>query len=68
MPFMTTPERIGREEGLPQGLVQGIEVALELEFGEAGLRLMRNPEHPGRRETRGTSSHLNQPHLQEKVK
>ena len=56
MPFITTPERIGREEGLAQGrtegrtegriegrtegLIKGIEVALELKFGEAGLRLM----------------------------
>jgi hypothetical protein len=48
MPFMTTPERIGREEGRTEGLAkgrtegltEGIEVALELKFGEAGLRLM----------------------------
>jgi hypothetical protein len=56
MPFMTTPERIGREEGLNEGLakgrteglaegqtkglIKGIEVALELKFGEAGLLLM----------------------------
>ena len=44
MPFMTTPERIGREEGLTEGLTrgltEGIEVALEWKFGEAGLRLM----------------------------
>ena len=48
MPFITTPERIGREEGLAAGLAkgrtegrtEGIEVALELKFGEAGLRLM----------------------------
>ena len=48
MPFMTTPERIGREEGLTEGLakgrteglIKGIEVAVELKFGESGLRLM----------------------------
>ena len=40
MPFMTTPERIGREEGRTEGLIKGIEVALELKFGEAGLLLM----------------------------
>jgi hypothetical protein len=44
MPFITTPERIGREEGLSEGLSQGrlegIEVCLKLKFGEEGLRLM----------------------------
>ena len=44
MPFITTPERIGREEGraegLRKGLINGIEVALELKFGEVGLRLL----------------------------
>ncbi len=56
MPFITTPERIGREEGLAEGLskgrvegraegrvegrVEGIELALKLKFGDAGLRLM----------------------------
>lgn len=36
MPFVTTPERIG----MRKGLTQGIEVALEVKFGEEGLRLM----------------------------
>jgi hypothetical protein len=36
VPFMTTLERIGREERL----TKGIEVAFELKFGEAGLRLV----------------------------
>ena len=56
MPFITTPERIGREEGLAKGrteglaeglakgetkgLIKGIKVALKLKFGEVGLRLM----------------------------
>ena len=48
MPFMTTPERIGREQGLAEGLskgriegrAEGIELALQLKFGDAGLRLM----------------------------
>ena len=52
MPYITTPERIGREEGRAEGraeglaegetkgLIKGIKVALELKFGEAGLRLM----------------------------
>jgi predicted transposase YdaD len=48
MPFMSTLERIGREEGRTEGLaegqtkglIKGIEVAPELKFGEAGLGLM----------------------------
>ncbi len=44
MPFITTPERIGREKGLAQGLregrLEGIRPALKLKFGEAGLQLM----------------------------
>src|SRR5262249_42796606 len=36
MPFITTPERIGRL----RGLLEGIELALELKFGEAGLQLL----------------------------
>jgi hypothetical protein len=40
MPYITTPERIGREEGRAEGLQRAIELALEPKFGEAGLRLM----------------------------
>lgn len=40
MPYVTTPERIGRRKGLTEGLTEGIEVALEIKFGEEGLRLM----------------------------
>lgn len=40
MPFITTPERIGMERGLAQGRLEGIELALEVKFGVAGLRLM----------------------------
>jgi hypothetical protein len=36
MPFMTTPERIGRIDSL----LEGIEVALEIKFGAEGLRLL----------------------------
>lgn len=36
MPFITTPERIGME----RGLLEGIEVSLELKFGEEGRKLM----------------------------
>jgi hypothetical protein len=36
MPFMTTPERIGMEKGL----LEGIEVSLDLKFGEEGLKLI----------------------------
>lgn len=40
MPFITTPQRIGRQEGRQEALVEGIAVALELKFGEAGLGLL----------------------------
>jgi hypothetical protein len=56
MPFITTPERIGRErgrqegrhegrqegrqEGQQEGLTKGIAVALEMKFGAAGLQLV----------------------------
>lgn len=44
MPYVTTPERIGKEEGLSeglsQGLAKGIEVALKLKFGNEGLQLL----------------------------
>ncbi|HEV3255256.1 MAG TPA: hypothetical protein VG013_00115 [Gemmataceae bacterium] len=36
MPFLTTPERLG----LKKGLLQGIEVSLEVKFGAEGLRLL----------------------------
>jgi len=34
MPFMTTPERIGRQEGL----LEGLEAFLKFKFGAAGWR------------------------------
>jgi hypothetical protein len=48
MPFMTTPERIGIDKGLAQGLekgrleyaLRGIELGLKLKFGAAGLQLL----------------------------
>jgi len=36
MQFITTPERIGMEKGL----LAGIEVSLEVKFGEEGLQLL----------------------------
>ena len=36
MPFMTFFERVGMEKGL----LEGIEVALHLKFGDEGLKLM----------------------------
>jgi hypothetical protein len=36
MPFMTTPERLGRQEGL----LKGIEACLEVKFGAEGLKLL----------------------------
>ncbi|HYT88164.1 MAG TPA: hypothetical protein VEL76_05555 [Gemmataceae bacterium] len=36
MPFMTTPERLGLEKGL----LEGIEALLEVKFGAEGLKLL----------------------------
>jgi hypothetical protein len=36
MPYITMAERVG----MAKGLLKGIEVALEIKFGEAGLSLM----------------------------
>ncbi len=44
MPYITTPERIGREEGRQQGLREGllkaVALGLKLKFGDEGLRLL----------------------------
>lgn len=44
MPYVTSAERIGREEGLKEGLreglIEGIEVALLLKFGPAGREIV----------------------------
>ena len=40
MPFITTPERYGRKEGLAQGRTEGIAGILEVRFGDAGVQLM----------------------------
>jgi hypothetical protein len=44
MPFITSVERVAREEGREEGrreeLLAGLEVALELKFGAAGLALL----------------------------
>ncbi|MGB3292422.1 MAG: hypothetical protein WBB01_05415 [Phormidesmis sp.] len=39
MPYVTSLERLAREEGLIRGLRSGIRLALKLGFGEAGLQL-----------------------------
>ncbi len=53
MPYVTSIERIGREQGRNEGLIKGclrgIEVALRLKFGERGLLLLpeiRQIENP----------------------
>ena len=41
MPFITTPEKVGRREGL----LRGIRPLLKMKFGEAGLKLLPEIEH-----------------------
>ncbi len=40
MPYVTSLERMAKEEGLRDGLLAGIAVALQLRFGEAGSQLL----------------------------
>lgn len=40
MPYVTTFERFGHEAGLHEGLLQGIELAIKLKFGAAGLSFL----------------------------
>jgi hypothetical protein len=44
MPFVTSVEQIGiakgRSEGLREGLLSGIELALKVKFGAAGIELL----------------------------
>ncbi len=40
MTYLSYAERMGLEEGLREGLLPGIELALKLKFGQAGVVLM----------------------------
>jgi hypothetical protein len=40
MPFVTIAEKFGREEGLREGLLRGIEIGLTLRFGASGQDLL----------------------------
>jgi len=40
MTYITTAERIGMEQGRREGLLDGIALALEIKFGQAGVDLM----------------------------
>lgn len=39
MPYVTSIERIAKQEGQRGGLLNGIELALELKFGSEGLQV-----------------------------
>ena len=41
MPYITTAERIGKQQGLQQGITQGIKAILEIKFGDEGQELSR---------------------------
>lgn len=40
MPYITSVQRIGRQEGRKEGLLKGVELGLRLKFGVAGLALL----------------------------
>jgi hypothetical protein len=40
MPFITITERMAKEEGLHEGILQGLETCLRMKFGAEGLELM----------------------------
>jgi hypothetical protein len=40
MPYVTSIERMAKQEGVREGLLSGIEVALEIKFGNEGLKLL----------------------------
>lgn len=40
MPYLFPAEQSAREKGLVQGLLTGIEVALDIKFGNDGLKLL----------------------------
>jgi hypothetical protein len=54
MPFVTFPERYGREQGKEEGLLKGLEVVLRMKFGPQGTDLLpalRQLQDSGRLET-----------------
>ncbi|WP_299410975.1 hypothetical protein [Acaryochloris sp. IP29b_bin.148] len=40
MPYVTSVEKIAKQEGLREGLLEGIKLGLELKFGNEGLELL----------------------------
>lgn len=41
MPYITTAERIGKQQGMQRGIVQGIDAILDIKFGKDGKKLSK---------------------------
>jgi hypothetical protein len=44
MPYITSTERLAREEGVQEGIIESLTLWLEFRFGEDGLAFAQEPK------------------------